>query len=183
MLWPALLTDGPPKAGPGVDPRLLGTVTRTDLPGLPAVQQVTYAGFPLYRFFLDEEPGETDGANLFDPVTSPTGTWYLVDPSRGSPRPVAPASSSRPPRSMAASDATVLAVSMDHGFVLLPDGDFPVYTLSTDRSHGRPEERLRRRLRGGLLAAGPDLRATRGRAGRRSATPWERSPGRTAATR
>ena len=38
---------------------------------------------PLYRFFLDEVPGETEGANLFDPVTSPTGIWYLVDPSRG----------------------------------------------------------------------------------------------------
>ena len=34
-LWPALLTTGAPIAGPGVNPRLLGTVTRTDLPGLP----------------------------------------------------------------------------------------------------------------------------------------------------
>src|SRR5579859_5649623 len=29
-LWPALLTEGAPIAGPGVNPRLLGTVTRTD---------------------------------------------------------------------------------------------------------------------------------------------------------
>ena len=29
-LWPALLTKGAPIAGPGVNPRLLGTVTRTD---------------------------------------------------------------------------------------------------------------------------------------------------------
>ena len=53
-----------PIAGPGVNPRLLGTVTRTDLPGLQRVRQVTYAGLPLYRFFLDEPPGdmaETDG--------------------------------------------------------------------------------------------------------------------------
>ena len=48
---------------------------------------MTYAGLPLYRFFLDETPGETDGANLFDPVTSPTGTWYLVEPGRGHPAP------------------------------------------------------------------------------------------------
>src|SRR5579863_4126047 len=33
-LWPALLTEGAPIAGPGVNPRLLGTVTRVDLPGL-----------------------------------------------------------------------------------------------------------------------------------------------------
>ena len=73
VLWPALLTDGAPIAGPGVNPKLLGTVTRDDLPGLPPVQQVTYGGMPLYRFFLDEDPGETSGADLFDPVTSPTG--------------------------------------------------------------------------------------------------------------
>ena len=87
VLWPALLTNGSPIAGPGVNPTLLGTVTRADLPGMPAVQQVTYAGQPLYRFFLDEVPGETEGANLFDPVTSPTGIWYLVEPQRGRPAP------------------------------------------------------------------------------------------------
>src|SRR3954470_20477778 len=85
ILWPALLTNGAPIAGPGINPTLLGTVTRNDLSGLGTVQQATYDGMPLYRFFLDEEPGETEGANLFDPVTSPTGTWYLVDPSRGRP--------------------------------------------------------------------------------------------------
>ena len=31
ILWPALLTDGKPIAGPGVNRQLLGTVTRTDL--------------------------------------------------------------------------------------------------------------------------------------------------------
>jgi predicted lipoprotein with Yx(FWY)xxD motif len=130
VLWPALLTDGAPVAGPGVSPRLLGTVTRTDLPGLPPVQQVTYAGQPLYRFFLDETVGETDGADLFDPVTSPTGTWYLVDP-RGRPAPgTARIDLETAPVAGTGSDATVLAVSMDHGFVLLPDGDFPVYTSS-----------------------------------------------------
>ena len=87
VLWPALLTQGAPIAGRGVNPALLGTVTRTDLPGLGPVQQVTYAGQPLYRFFQDETPGETEGANLFDPVTSPTGIWYLVQPSRGRPAP------------------------------------------------------------------------------------------------
>ena len=34
VLWPALLTNGAPIAGPGVKPGLLGTVTRTDLPGV-----------------------------------------------------------------------------------------------------------------------------------------------------
>src|ERR1700749_3602221 len=87
VLWPALLPPGAPIAGRGVNPTLLGTGPRTDLPGLGSVQQVTYAGLPLYRFFQDETPGETEGANLFDPVTSPTGIWYLVQPSRGRPAP------------------------------------------------------------------------------------------------
>jgi len=138
VLWPALLTLGAPIAGRGVNPTLLGTVTRTDLPGLPAVQQVTYAGSPLYRFFLDEAPGETDGADLFDPVTSPTGIWYLVN-RWGLPAPGrAHLGLETAPVDGTGSDATVLAVSMDHGFVLLPDGLFPAYTLGRDRHRGRP---------------------------------------------
>ena len=99
ILWPALLTEGAPIAGPGVNPTLLGTVTRTDMGGLPAVQQVTYAGQPLYRFVFDESSDEIEGANLFDPVTSPTGTWYMVDPSRGQ---IAPRSGSAQGRDRAA---------------------------------------------------------------------------------
>jgi predicted lipoprotein with Yx(FWY)xxD motif len=134
FLWPALLTDGVPIAGPGVNPTLLGTVTRTDvLPG-QSVQQVTYAGQPLYRFFFDDKPGDTQGADLFDPVTSPTGTWYLVDPSRGRVAPgraqlqleTAPVGGSGP-------NATVLAATMNLGFTdLFPNAAFPVYTSSAD---------------------------------------------------
>ena len=48
-----------------------GSVSRTDLglTGVSSVQQVTYAGSPVYRFFRDETPGETEGANLNDPIT------------------------------------------------------------------------------------------------------------------
>jgi predicted lipoprotein with Yx(FWY)xxD motif len=140
FLWPALLTDGAPIAGAGVNPKLLGTVSRTDLPGLPAVQQVTYAGQPLYRFFLDEDPGETEGANLFDPVTSPTGIWYLVDPARGTPA-TGPAQLQLETAPVAGSgtDATVLAATMNQDFSLFTGGTFPVYTLSPGhgKDHGR----------------------------------------------
>jgi predicted lipoprotein with Yx(FWY)xxD motif len=133
VLWPALVTKGAPIAGPGANPTLLGTVTRTDLPGMSSVEQVTYAGQPLYRFFLDEVPGETEGATLFDPVTSPTGIWYLVEPGRGRPAPgqahlqleTAPVGGTGP-------DQTVLAASMNDDFSLFPRGSFPVYTLNTD---------------------------------------------------
>lgn len=130
VLWPALLTDGAPIAGRGVDSKLLGTVTRTDLPGLPAVHQVTYAGQPLYRFFLDEDVGETEGANLFDPVTSPTGIWYLVNPMRGIPA-TGPAQLQLETAPVSnGADATVLAAGMDQDFSLTSGMfPFPVYTL------------------------------------------------------
>ena len=130
VLWPALLTKGAPIAGPGVNPALLGTVTRTDVLSGKSVQQVTYAGLPLYRFFLDETPGQTDGANLFDPVTSPPGIWYLVEPGRGHPAP-----GRLQLRAETVHGATVLAASMDNDFSLLPHGSFPVYTSS---HHGAP---------------------------------------------
>jgi predicted lipoprotein with Yx(FWY)xxD motif len=129
VLWPALLTDGAPIAGSGVNASLLGTVTRTDLPGLPAVQQVTYRGQPLYRFFLDESSDETEGANLFDPVTSPTGIWYLVDPS-GRPA-TGPARLTVETAPVGGSDPakTVLAATMGEDFSLFPNGSFPVYAM------------------------------------------------------
>jgi predicted lipoprotein with Yx(FWY)xxD motif len=137
ILWPALLTKGAPIAGAGVNSKLLGTVTRTDLPGLPAVQQVTYAGQPLYRFFLDEDVGETEGANLFDPITSPTGAWYLVNPARGIPA-TGPASLQLETAPVAGgSDATVLAAGMDQDFTLTNGTfPFPVYTLSGRHGKG-----------------------------------------------
>ena len=131
ILWPALLTEGAPIAGPGVNPTLLGTVTRTDiLPG-QSVQQVTYAGQPLYRIFTDETPGETEGENLFDPVTSPTGVWYMVEPSRGRPAP----GQARVTLETAQVDGTgpeqtVLAVTLNNNFSIFPNASFPVYTLS-----------------------------------------------------
>jgi predicted lipoprotein with Yx(FWY)xxD motif len=136
VLWPALLTKGAPIAGRGVNPTLLGTVTRNDVPFGGRVKQVTYAGLPLYRFFLDEVPGEKEGANLFDPVTSPTGIWYLVDPSRGLPaRGQAQLQVETAPVGGTGPDETVLSVSMNDTFSLFPLGSFPVYTLSTDSRH------------------------------------------------
>ena len=90
------------------------------------------AGLPLYRFFLDEVPGETEGVNLFDPVTSPGGTWLLVHPSRGRAAvgrarlqlETAPLGGTGP-------DRTVLAATMNDDFSLFPNASFPVYTLST----------------------------------------------------
>ena len=131
VLWPALLTAGAPIAGPGVNPRLLGTVTRTDLPGLGTVQEVTYAGWPLYRFFRDQAPGDTVGANLNDPVTTPAGIWYLLNPRGGIPATgqaelqleTAPLGGTGPLE-------TVLAARMNNDYTPFLNASFPVYTLS-----------------------------------------------------
>jgi predicted lipoprotein with Yx(FWY)xxD motif len=134
-LWPALLTDGTPVAGRGVNHSLLGTVTRTDVVNNESVQQVTYAGQPLYMFFQDERPGETDGANLFDNVVSPTGTWYLVEPSRGR---IAAGTAQLQLETFdggTQTQTTWLAVSMNDHFRVFPDQPFPVYTFSKDSGH------------------------------------------------
>jgi predicted lipoprotein with Yx(FWY)xxD motif len=136
VLWPALLTKGAPIAGPGINATLLGTVTRKDLPGISSARQVTYAGQPLYRFFQDETPGETEGANLDDPVTSPAGIWYLVN-ARG--RPATGQARLRletAPVGSTGSSHTVLAGTMNNDFHLFPNATFPVYTLKTER-HGQ----------------------------------------------
>ncbi|MET7271261.1 hypothetical protein ABZS59_08735 [Streptomyces flaveolus] len=68
--WPPLLTDGPAKAGEGVDKKLLDIAKRSD-----GAEQVTYNGHPLYYYAGDTEPGQTNGQGLdqFGAV------WYVVD--------------------------------------------------------------------------------------------------------
>ena len=77
VLWPALLTDGAPVAGHGVNPALLGTVARTDVFPGKSVQQVTYGGLPLYRVIFDDAPGQTTGADMWTrrPPPRACGTW------------------------------------------------------------------------------------------------------------
>jgi predicted lipoprotein with Yx(FWY)xxD motif len=110
-------------------------VTRTDLPGLGAMQQVTYGGMPLYRFFLDESSDEIEGANLFDPVTSPTGIWYLVGRIAAIRRRDRQLQLETAPVARGA-DATVLAATMNEEFNLFPNASFPVYTASQGQAAG-----------------------------------------------
>ncbi|GAB3577115.1 hypothetical protein GCM10027445_42280 [Amycolatopsis endophytica] len=52
----------------GIDPALAGSMTRSD-----GTDQVTLAGFPLYRYRADEMPGETGGLGA-------GGAWFPVTP-------------------------------------------------------------------------------------------------------
>jgi predicted lipoprotein with Yx(FWY)xxD motif len=58
-----------PKLGVGVSAAKIGTVKRPD-----GKVQVTYAGFPLYRYYLDKKPGQDHGEG----IRYGTGVWYAV---------------------------------------------------------------------------------------------------------
>jgi len=66
--WPPLLQTDKPTVGDGVDASLLGTTTRKD-----GTIQVTYNGMPLYYFFKDLAPGDTNGQKVGD-------VWFVVAP-------------------------------------------------------------------------------------------------------
>jgi predicted lipoprotein with Yx(FWY)xxD motif len=69
--WPPLIVEGEPVAGEGIDVSLLGTTERRD-----GGTQVTYGGWPLYRWAQDERPGDTTGQGVQD-------VWFVVGPDGG----------------------------------------------------------------------------------------------------
>lgn len=72
--WPPLILPAGVTApvASGVTSTLLGTSRRAD-----GTLQVTFAGWPLYRFLGDTAPGEATGQAL----DSDGGLWYVLGPS------------------------------------------------------------------------------------------------------
>jgi predicted lipoprotein with Yx(FWY)xxD motif len=70
--WPPFLTKGAPKAGRGVNAKLVGTTKRRD-----GTLQVTYAKHPLYYFKEDTKPRQIKCQN----VSNFGGLWLVVAPS------------------------------------------------------------------------------------------------------
>jgi predicted lipoprotein with Yx(FWY)xxD motif len=67
--WPPALTNnGKPKLK-GVDPEVVGTVTRAD-----GTKQLTIKGWPLYRYVGDKKPGTWKGQNV-------GGKWFVIKPN------------------------------------------------------------------------------------------------------
>jgi predicted lipoprotein with Yx(FWY)xxD motif len=66
--WPPLVVDGDPVPGEGVDASLLDTTERSD-----GRSQVTYAGWPLYTWAQDQQPGDVTGQGVQD-------VWFVVAP-------------------------------------------------------------------------------------------------------
>ena len=87
-VWLPVTTEGPPKAGPGVNASLLGTIKRSD-----GKTQVTYKGHPLYYYAPDTSKGQTggEGSNGFG------AKWYLVKPSGAELKPGSSGGSSSSP--------------------------------------------------------------------------------------
>ncbi|KAA9153345.1 hypothetical protein FPZ12_034835 [Amycolatopsis acidicola] len=66
--WPPLLAVGEVRIN-GVDPKLVGKVTRAD-----GSEQVTVGGWPMYRYSKDTAPGQANGHAV-------GGTWFEVEPA------------------------------------------------------------------------------------------------------
>jgi predicted lipoprotein with Yx(FWY)xxD motif len=71
-LWPPLLTQGKPVAGPGVKASLLATTKRKD-----GKLEVTYGGHPLYYYVADRKAGQFSGQGL-DQFGAP---WWVISPA------------------------------------------------------------------------------------------------------
>ncbi|ONI80255.1 hypothetical protein ALI22I_43570 [Saccharothrix sp. ALI-22-I] len=66
--WPPVLVSEKQTMTTGVDPTLVGSVTRAD-----GNKQVTLAGWPLYRYAGDKKAGDLTGQGK-------GGTWFAVTP-------------------------------------------------------------------------------------------------------
>jgi predicted lipoprotein with Yx(FWY)xxD motif len=70
-LWPPAVASSVTPSAQGIDPSLVGTIMR---PG--GVEQLTLAGWPLYRYSPDGGPGQTNGQGV-------DGLWFAATPQGG----------------------------------------------------------------------------------------------------
>ncbi|MGB3441662.1 MAG: hypothetical protein WBA97_23200 [Actinophytocola sp.] len=66
--WPPLLITGDVRVS-GVDPALVGEVTRAD-----GTRQVTVGGWPVHTYTKDTAPGQTNGHGA-------SGVWFVIEPA------------------------------------------------------------------------------------------------------
>jgi predicted lipoprotein with Yx(FWY)xxD motif len=69
VTWPPVLSSGGPPKLDGINPALVGIVVRPD-----GTEQLTLAGWPLYRYSGDTAPGETAGEGM-------GGAWHAMGPT------------------------------------------------------------------------------------------------------
>jgi predicted lipoprotein with Yx(FWY)xxD motif len=77
VYWKPLLVSAgtTPTAGSGVSTRLLGTIKSAH-----GMDQITYAGFPLYNYFEDTSADQFNGEGKSNAQNGikPAGLWYVV---------------------------------------------------------------------------------------------------------
>jgi predicted lipoprotein with Yx(FWY)xxD motif len=71
-VWPPYTTSGAPKGQKGAQASKLGTIKRSD-----GSTEVTYAGWPLYTYQGDQQPGQANGNDL----KQFGATWYALTPA------------------------------------------------------------------------------------------------------
>lgn len=67
--WPAVVADGTPVAGDGIDASKMKVEPQPD-----GTQQLSYNGHLLYTFLSDTAPGDAKGQDLGD-------SWYVLSPA------------------------------------------------------------------------------------------------------
>jgi predicted lipoprotein with Yx(FWY)xxD motif len=70
--WPPLTGTGTTQVAEGVSGDMIGSVQRED-----GTTQITYNGWPLYRYAKDQAPGDTTGHDIEDFGAE----WYLITPA------------------------------------------------------------------------------------------------------
>lgn len=113
--WPPLLIAGQVAFSKGVDLGLFGTTERAD-----GIQQLTYGGWPLYRFAQDQQAGDALGQSQND-------TWFLINPSGNA---------------VEKSDQQTSTGEVNDFDRLLEDGA-AVYTSHCSQCHGRNGDQTR----------------------------------------
>jgi predicted lipoprotein with Yx(FWY)xxD motif len=112
--WPALLADGTPTAGTGIDASKLSTVDRTD-----GGKQVKIGTWPLYTFAADKAAGDTNGQGVGD-------KWYVVGADGA---PIKPA---------AAAGTTIALADSALGKILVDGKGMTLYMFTPDEDAANP---------------------------------------------
>lgn len=118
-LWPPLLTEGHPIAGPGLDGSLLSTAPLTD-----GQMVVTYNKMPLYTWTKDTKAGDTNGEGV-------GGVWFVVNPQGTIVQPPA----ATPTAASAAFQEPTIIVASDPklGQILVDGKGMTLYMFTSDK--------------------------------------------------
>ncbi|MEU4266758.1 SCO0930 family lipoprotein [Streptomyces sp. NPDC026092] len=120
-VWPVVGAEGA-KPPAGVDPSLLGEVTRSD-----GSTQLTIGGWPMYRYAKDTKPGDLNGQGV-------GGTWFASAPDGKKAAPAAEEGAEEGAEEAQPADAAGLSVRKDPklGDIVVDSSGMTVYRFKKD---------------------------------------------------